>query len=86
MAAVIPNEDWTAEVVGQMHKYRIRNTDLAEKCGYNPTYISTLLNGRKNLHDETIKAVKEKIIGGLNALIAERTSGASDENEETDQN
>ena len=29
---IMPNEDWTVHVVGMLHKYRIRTSELAEKC------------------------------------------------------
>ena len=32
--ALVLNEDWTAYVVGQMHKYRITNIELAARCVY----------------------------------------------------
>lgn len=39
------NEDWTAEVVGRMHRCRISNLQLAEECGYSAAYLSTVLSG-----------------------------------------
>lgn len=52
MDPVAFNEDWTADVVGRMHKYRITNVQLAEACGYTPAYLSTVLNGKKTFESE----------------------------------
>lgn len=73
--ALVLNEDWTAEVVGLMHKYRIKNPELAEKCGYHPTYLSTVLNGNKAFEsDEAAQKTRERIQTALNDLITERMS------------
>ena len=66
--ALVLNEDWTAHVVGQMHKYRIMNIELAARCvyrvdengdasrypapSYSPQYLSTVLNGNKVFESE----------------------------------
>lgn len=39
---------WTAEIVGQMHKYKIAKKRLAEKMGVTPEYVSMVLNGHRN--------------------------------------
>ena len=78
----IPNEDWTAEIIGQMHKYRITGVQLAEECnnpygerydktGYSPAYLSQVLNGRKKFESESAKEnTKRTIVAALNRLIA----------------
>lgn len=61
------NEDWTAEVVGRMHRCRISNLQLAEECGYSAAYLSTVLNGnndiknRKNSYQSCISEHKYRI-------------------------
>lgn len=63
------NEDWTADVVGRMHRLRISNAALAEECGYNPAYLSVVLNGRKTFKDDTSKeATKARILNALSEL------------------
>lgn len=47
MEAIL-NEDWTADVVGRMHRCKIKNEQLAHECGYSATYLSTVLNGNKD--------------------------------------
>lgn len=69
---VMPLEDWTAYVVGQLHKYKIRNSSLADRCGFSPAYLSTVLNGNKEFSSE-VAAVKtrDKILTCLAELIDE---------------
>lgn len=65
----ILNEDWTADVIGRMHKYRITNQQLAEKCGITAAYLSTVLNGRKQFKSVTSKEeTKDKILQALAEL------------------
>ena len=74
------NEDWTAEVVGTMHKYKIHVPDLAEKCGYHKTYLSTLLNGNKKLSPEAKEKVKDRIMAALDEMVAEKLKEIEEEN------
>jgi nitroimidazol reductase NimA-like FMN-containing flavoprotein (pyridoxamine 5'-phosphate oxidase superfamily) len=60
------NEDWTANVVGRMHKFRITNVQLAEECNYSAAYLSTVLNGKKEFESEESKQKTMNII--LDAL------------------
>lgn len=39
---------WTAELVGKMHLNNITSKQLAESIGWNPKYLSTVLNGHRN--------------------------------------
>lgn len=76
------NEDWTAEIVAKMHKYRITGVQLAAECrnpsgerydktGYSPAYLSQVLNGRKTFESEEAKEhTKKTIITALDRLIA----------------
>lgn len=66
------NEDWTAEVVGRMHKLRITNVQLAKECGYSAAYLSTVLNGRKEFESEESKSkTKNTIFTALSQLESE---------------
>ena len=49
------NEEWTVEVIGRMHRYRISKLELASKCHYSLTYISLLLNSNKEFKSEEAK-------------------------------
>ena len=63
------NEDWTADVVGRMHRLRISNAALAEACGYNPAYLSIVLDGRKSFKDDASQeATKGRILNALSEL------------------
>lgn len=66
------NEEWTVEVIGKLHKYRIPHSELADACGYTPAYLSTVLNGHKKfLSDYSKDRTKAHIIDELNKLEAE---------------
>ena len=63
------NEDWTADVVGRMHRCRISNVQLAEECNYSAAYLSTVLNGNKVFeNDEAKEKTKDRIMEGLARL------------------
>lgn len=38
---------WTGEIVGQMHILGITAIQLAKHLGYNPKYVSAILNGKR---------------------------------------
>lgn len=88
--ALTLNEDWTADVAGKMHKYRITGRELADRCvyrtmddgstkSYHPQYISTVLNGKKEFEtEESAERTKKRILEALNELIAERISEANE--------
>lgn len=60
-------EEWTGEVVGSLHTNRITAKELAEKLGWNPKYLSQVLNGR-----DKPKGAEEKVRGALAAIIEEK--------------
>lgn len=39
---------WTSDLVGKMHKYRISKTMLAAHMGLSREYVSMVLNGRRD--------------------------------------
>ena len=90
------NEDWTADVVGRMHKYRISNNELAARCIYKETgdgaaksyshqYLSTVLNGKKTFeNEESARKTREVIQSALDTLIAERMADADAGNDGND--
>lgn len=57
---------WIADLVGQMHKYRITMKMLADKLGVTREYVSMVLNG----HREPAGA-EEKFSKAVEELIAE---------------
>ena len=88
--ALVLNEDWTAYVAGQLHKYRLTNVELAARCvygvdkdgnqkTYSPQYVSTVMNGGKDFQsEETAKKTRECILSALADLIAEREKEIAD--------
>lgn len=69
------NEEWTADVVGRMHRYNIRNTQLARESGYSVTYLSTVLNGHKALSTKGKAETKERIMNALERLESRVLAG-----------
>lgn len=61
------HEEWAAGIVGRLYRIGKTSKDLAEKCGYTPSYISMLFNGKKPASDET----KLKLFNGLKELEKE---------------
>lgn len=85
------NEDWTADVVGRMHKLRISNTQLAAECKYaedkcyTAAYLSTVLNGRKEFENEENKQkTKDIIFDALDRLEKAIVGGAAGEPDNND--
>lgn len=60
---------WTADVVGEMHRHHITGKQLAETMGWNPKYLSTVLNG----HREP-RGAEQKCRDALSTLILEQSN------------
>ena len=60
---------WTAEIIGQMHLYGITGKQFATAVGWNPKYLSQVLNGRVNP-----KGAEEKLRNVLESLIAAQSN------------
>lgn len=60
---------WTAEIIGQMHLYGITGKNLAAAVGWNPKYLSQVLNGRVNP-----KGAEEKLRNALESLISAQSN------------
>ena len=46
---------WTADIIGEIHIKRITAKRLAEEVGWNPKYLSQVLNGHKTPKDAEAK-------------------------------
>lgn len=57
---------WTADVVGQMHKWKITMKQLADHLGVSREYVSMVLNG----HREPAGA-EVKFRAAVDALVAQ---------------
>ncbi len=60
---------WTADVIGKMHLHGITAKQLADKVGWNPKYLSTVLNGHR-----TPKNAEQVLNKALTELIPEDTT------------
>lgn len=58
---------WIADLVGQMHKYKISKKRLAQQLGVTPEYVSMVLNGHRNPvgAEEKFRRAVEEIIEAL---------------------
>lgn len=61
---------WTADIIGKMHMYRIAKKQLAGNLGMTPEYISMILNG----HREPPGA-EERFRRALDELISQQDDG-----------
>ena len=55
---------WTADLVGKMHLYNVSAIQLAKEVGWNPKYLSVVLNGHK-----TPAGAEKKLNDALDRLI-----------------
>lgn len=86
MGAIL-NEDWTADVVGRMHRFRIKNEQLAQECEYSAAYLSTVLNGNKDLSEKGKEETKDRIFKALERIESRiLTTGKAATNESDSQN
>ena len=51
---------WTADIIGEMHLHGITGKELAKEVGWNPKYLSMVLNGHREPKDAERK-LKEAI-------------------------
>jgi len=51
-------DEWSAQVVAEMHMKRITGKKLAELTGYSEQYISQILNGHKDTAQSKAKIEK----------------------------
>ncbi|MCI1956144.1 MAG: hypothetical protein LKJ21_07200 [Oscillospiraceae bacterium] len=63
-------EQWTAEIIGEMHLNRITAKELSAQLGYNPKYVSTILNGHRKP-----KKAEQMFREALNELIHQKQAG-----------
>lgn len=54
---------WTGDVIRDMHLKKVRAKRLAAEIGWNPKYLSQVLNGHENP-----KGAEEKVKAALNAI------------------
>lgn len=60
---------WTGEIIGEMHLRRITAKRLAEAVGWNPKYLSAVLNGHR-----TPQGAEDKLRAALEKIEAERST------------
>ena len=60
---------WLGDIVGQLHRNEISHKDLAAAVGWNPKYLSQVLNGHASP-----KGAEEKLTKALDRLIASKSA------------
>ena len=60
---------WTADLVGQMHKHKLSKTQLADHMGVTREYVSMVLNG----HREPAGA-EQRFQAAVDELIADHAN------------
>lgn len=60
---------WTAELISKMHAHRITQLALAQKLGYTPQYVSTVLNSKRDP-----AGAEQKFNSAVDALIEQQNS------------
>lgn len=74
------NDEWTAYVVGRLHRFRISRKELADKCGYTLTYLSMVLNNYKEFSCERSKErTKNHILKSLREIETQILKDIRDE-------
>lgn len=58
---------WTADLLGEMHLAGVTAKQLASEVGWNPKYLSVVLNGHKEP-----KGAEEKLRTALKRLLSEQ--------------
>lgn len=49
------NEQWTADIVGRLHRINTTQVQLAKECGYTAQYLSMVLHGKKKFESAYAK-------------------------------
>lgn len=62
---------WTADIIGEMHLHGITAKQLSTRLGYNPKYVSAILNG----HREP-KGAEQAFRNALRKLISQDKDSA----------
>lgn len=60
---------WTADIVGKMHLLGITALELSNQLGYNPKYVSAVLNGHRKP-----KGAEERFRKALDELILSKNT------------
>lgn len=60
---------WTAELISKMHAHRITQLALAQKLGYTPQYVSTVLNSKRDP-----AGAEQKFNSAVDSLIEQQNS------------
>lgn len=60
---------WTANIVGRMHMYKISGKDIAKHIGVTPEYVSMMLNGHKEP-----EGAEERFNNAIDEIVASKNN------------
>ena len=60
-------EKWTGRLIGKMHNHRVTYDQLAEKLGVGKSYLSLILNGKRNP-----PGAQQRLEAAFNQILEER--------------
>lgn len=63
-------EQWTGDVVGELHLANISMEQLADEVGWHPKYLSAVMNGHRKPKD-----AEQKVRDALDRLKAAKKNG-----------
>lgn len=61
--------NWRAKAVGESFINGIQHKDIAKKAGYNPRYLSAILNGKRDPKD-----AETRIMSAIDEIIREKNA------------
>ena len=65
---------WTADLLGKMHLAGVTAKQLAAEVGWNPKYLSVVLNGHKEP-----KGAEEKLNAALGSLVSDQRQNTTEQ-------
>ncbi len=71
-------EEWTADVIGKLHRLDATQAELAKLCGYTPQYLCMVLNGKKIFESEYAKICTKRRINRALAELEREILGGQD--------
>lgn len=61
---------WTGDLVGRMHRYKVTITQLAQQMGVTREYVSMILNGHRSPD-----GIEQRMNDALNILVEKQNDG-----------
>lgn len=69
------NEEWTADIVGKLHRINMTHKEFADRCGYTAGYLSMVLHGKKRFTSTYAEKLTRKHILNVMAEVEDEILG-----------